>query len=200
MTKVLIFKVEVESLENKIWRKIEITDQRTVADLAYTILGTFQTLAYHLYEIRCKDNIYDSWVAIEDDHSLDTLINATKTKLQSLNLKENDKLIMDYDTGSTMTYTITYLGSRDFEKGNGMHYPYIIDGAGFGVIDDTTNYELKQIIEDIDKKGNSNYQRLNIYNRVYTYDYRVFDLDKNNLHLRRVFRKIKNGYEVGEDY
>lgn len=107
---------------------------------------------------------------------------------------------MDYDTGSTMTYTITYLGSRDFEKGNGMHYPYIIDGAGFGVIDDTTNYELKQIIEDIDKKGESDYQYMDLFHVLRPYDYRTFDLDKNNLHLRRSFRKIKNGYEIGEDY
>ena len=34
MAKVLTFKVGIEGLEDKIWRKIEITDRRTVADLA----------------------------------------------------------------------------------------------------------------------------------------------------------------------
>ena len=51
MTKVLTFKVGIEGLENKIWRKIEITDKKTVADLAYTILAAFDSLAYHLYDI-----------------------------------------------------------------------------------------------------------------------------------------------------
>ena len=41
MGKVLTFQVGIEGLEDKIWRKIEITDRMTVADLAYTILATF---------------------------------------------------------------------------------------------------------------------------------------------------------------
>ena len=34
MAKVLTFQVEIKGLEDKIWRHIEITDRRTVADLA----------------------------------------------------------------------------------------------------------------------------------------------------------------------
>jgi len=69
MTKVLTFKVEIDGLEEKIWRKIEITDKRTVADLAYSILATFHSLAYHLYSIEYKSIVYDCWVCIEDNHS-----------------------------------------------------------------------------------------------------------------------------------
>ncbi len=60
---------------------------------------------------------------------------------------------MIYDTGASTNFKITYLGSREFEKGNGMHYPYIIDGQGKGMIDDITNDELKKVVEDIDKTG-----------------------------------------------
>ena len=51
MDKILKFKVGIEGLENKIWRVIEITNRMTVADLAYTILASFNSLAYHLYKI-----------------------------------------------------------------------------------------------------------------------------------------------------
>ncbi len=54
MAGVLTFRVGVEGLEDKIWREIEITDRRTVADLAYTILAIFDSLAYHLYDIKYK--------------------------------------------------------------------------------------------------------------------------------------------------
>lgn len=101
MTKVLTFRVEIEGLREKIWRKIEITDRRTVADLAYTILATFDLLAYHLYSIKYKSNIYDCWVCIEDDHSEIPPINAVITKLSTLELKKNDTMEMEYDTGST---------------------------------------------------------------------------------------------------
>ena len=59
MAKVLTFKVGIEGLEDKIWRCIEITDRRTVADLAYTILATFDSLAYHLYDIKHGNDRYD---------------------------------------------------------------------------------------------------------------------------------------------
>ena len=129
MTKVLTFKVEINGLEDKIWRKLEITDRRTVADLAYTILATFDSLAYHLYDIKHKDKVYDCWVCIEDDHSFIPPQNATITKLSSIGLNYNDTMEMEYDTGSTTTFKITYLGSRDLEKNNCNHYPYVIDGA-----------------------------------------------------------------------
>ena len=199
MTKVLTFKVEIEGLENVIWRKIEITDRRTVADLAYSILASFKSLAYHLYSINYNDKTYDCWVCIEDDHSEVPPINAVITKLNSLRLKENDTMIMEYDTGSTTTFKITYLGSRAFEKGYGMHYPYIIDGKGYGMIDDITSDELKEVVDDIDKTGKSDYYALEMdgrYSKIY--DYRNFDLGKNNLHVRRYFYKIKYGYEHGE--
>ena len=97
MTKVLTFKVAIEGLEEKIWRKIEITDKRTVAELAYTILATFDSLAYHLYDIKYKDKIYDCWVCIEDDHTEIPKINATTTKLSSIKIKENETMEMTYD-------------------------------------------------------------------------------------------------------
>ena len=190
MTKVLIFKVEIEGLEDKIWRKIEITDRRTVADLAYTIMATFRALADHLYDIEYKNKFYDCWISIEDDHSDVELVNATITKLSNLELKKNDTMIMSYDTGSTITFKITYLEDRNFERGNGMHYPYIIDGAGYGMINDITNDELKEVINNIDKTRKSNYKILCIDGRrTEIYDYRNFDLDKNNLYVRRYFQR-----------
>lgn len=80
-----------------------------------------------------------------------------------------------------------------------MHYPYILDGNGSEMIDDITSEELKEVVNDIDKKGKSDYYALCIDGRhSKLYDYRNFDLDKNNLHVRRYFSKIKNGYEQGE--
>lgn len=198
MAKVLTFKVGIEGLEDKIWRKIEITDRRTVADLAYTILATFDSLAYHLYNIIYDNKIYDCWVCIEDDYSDIPKVNATITKLKDLELKENDTMEMEYDYGSTTTFKITYLGSTDLERGNGSHYPYVIDGAGRGMLDDMCDFELKEIVEDTDKKGYSEHYFTPGYERTIKYDYRQFNIKNNNALLKGLVLEIKNGYEVGE--
>ena len=151
-------------------------------------------------DIEYKNKFYDCWICIEDDHRDVELVNATITKLSNLELKKNDTMIMSYDTGSTTTFKITFLEERSFERGNGMHYPYIIDGAGYGMIDNITSEELKEVVNDIDKTGNSDYYALCIDGRnSYNYDYRIFDLDKNNLYVRRYFYKIKYSYESGEE-
>ena len=198
MAKVLTFQVGIDGLEDKIWRKIEITDRRTVADLAYTILATFDSLAYHLYDIKYKDKIYDCWVCIEDEHREVELINAVTTKLSSVGLEENDTMEMEYDSGSPTTFKITYLGSSDMKKNNGNHYPYIIDGAGRGILDDLCDFELKKIVEDIDKKGYSDHYFTPGYERTIKYDYRHFNIRNNNALLKGLVLNIKNGYEVGE--
>lgn len=198
MTKVLTFQVGIEGLEDKIWRKIEITDRRTIADLAYTILATFDSLAYHLYDIEYKNKVYDCWIDIEYDHRDVELVNAVTTKLSDIGLKENDTMEMKYDTSSTTTFKITYLGSRVMEKYNGKNYPYIIDGAGCGMLDDLCDFELKEIVEDIDKKGYSDHYFTPGYERTIKYDYRKFNIKNNNALLKGLVLDIKNGYEVGD--
>jgi len=198
MTKVLTFKVEIGGLETKIWRKIEITDRRTVADLAYTILATFDSLAYHLYNIKYKNHIFDCWICVEENPNYDDLTNATIIKLKDLELKENDTMEMEYDYGSTTTFVITYLESRDATEYEGYLYPNIIDGAGRGMLDDMCDFELKEIVEDIDKKGYSEHYVTPGYEKHEKYDYRKFNIKNNNKKLKGLVLEIKNKYEVGE--
>ena len=197
MTKVLTFKVGIEGLEDKIWRCIEITDRRTVADLAYTILATFDSLAYHLYDIKHGNDRYDCMIDPMDLRNYN-FKDAVRTKLSDVDFENNNKMIMEYDFGSTTTFIITYLESRNMEKYNGNHYPYIVDGAGRGMIDDMCDFELKEVVEDIDKKGYSDHFFTPGYERKIKYDYRQFNIKTNNALLKGLVLDIKNGYEVSE--
>ena len=197
MSKVLTFKVEIEGLEDKIWRKIEITDRRTVADLAYTILASFDSLAYHLYNIKHNNKRYDCMICAEDYMDKEELVDATITKLSDVDFS-NNKMEMEYDYGSPTTFIITYLESRDLERGNGKHYPYVIDGAGRGMLDDITCYDLKQIVDDIDEKGYSEHYFTPGYDRTMKYDYRKYNIKNDNGLLKGMILEIKNGYEVEE--
>ena len=197
MAKVLTFKVGIEGLEDKIWRCIEITDRRTVADLAYTILATFDSLAYHLYDIKHGNDRYDCMIDPLDLREYN-FKDAVRTKLSDVDFENNNKMIMEYDFGSTTTFIITYLESRNMEKYNGNHYPYIIDGAGRGMLDDMCDFELKEVVEDIDKKGYSDHFFTPGYERKIKYDYRYFNIKNNNALLKGEILDIKNGYEVGE--
>lgn len=197
MDKILTFKVEIEGLEDKIWRIIEIPDRRTVADLAYTILATFDSLAYHLYNIKHKGIVYDSWVCIEDGVYDIMPENAVITPLKFMNLKKNDKLEMEYDYGSTTSFKISYLGERKIENiFEQAKYPIIVDGQGHGMLDDVCDFELKEIVEDTDKVGHSRYYFSPGYEKTIKYDYRKYNINSDNNNLKGKILAIKNGYEV----
>lgn len=197
MGKLLIFNVGIEGLEDKIWRKIEITDRMTVADLAYTILATFDSLAYHLYDIIHMNDKYDCMIEPLD---LGNYIfkNAVNTKLRDVDFEKDNKMIMEYDFGSTTTFNITYLESREYNEYKGYLYPNIVDGQGRGMLDDMTDFDLKEIVADIDKKGYSEHYVTPGYEKHEKYDYRKFNIKTNNKNLKGMILLIKNGYEAGE--
>lgn len=197
MNKVLKFRVGIEGLEDKIWRVIEITDRMTVADLAYTILATFNSLAYHLYKITYKNDIYDCGVCPNESFNTRKLINAVTTKLSSIDLKENDTMKMEYDYGSPTTFIITYLKDKELKSfKDAKNYPLIKEGEGLGMLDDMSCYDLKDIVLETDRLGYSNNHFTLGYETNKIYDYREYNLKTDNKNLKGLILLIKNGYEV----
>lgn len=199
MMHVLTFKVIVDGLGNKIWRKIEITDSKTVAELAYTILATFDSLAYHPYEVEYEGITYGSMIDIEDYHGPKKVVDATITKLSKLDFSREKQLIMNYDFGATNTFKITFIESKDLEKGKGTHYPYIIEGQGHGILDDLSGDELIDIVRKTDKMGKSKFHYTPGYERKNMYDYREYDIKTDNALLKGEIEMIKNKYEYYEE-
>ena len=197
MAKILIFKVGIEGLEDKIWRRIEITDRMTVADLAYTILASFDSLAYHLYDIIHTKDRYDCMIEPLDLDDY-TFKDAVHTKLRDVDFEKDNTMIMEYDFGSTTTFNITYLESREYNEYKGYLYPNIVDGQGRGMLDDMTDFDLKEIVDDIDEKGYSDHYVTPGYEKHEKYDYRKFNIKTNNKNLKGMILLIKNGYEAGE--
>ena len=196
MNEILKFRVSINGLENKIWRVIEINNQLTLADLAYTILASFNSLTYHLYNINYNGNIYGSNGAKSDLPGY-VKLNAITTRLKDLDLKENDKMEMDYDFGSTTTFDITYLESNELKNlFDVKEYPKIVEGAGLGMLEDISEYDLRDIVEETDELGYSKHYFTNGYETNRIYDYRNYDLKRDNENLKGLILQIKNGYEI----
>lgn len=194
MGKILKFKVYIENLEGKIERIIEINDAKTVADLAYTILASFDSLAYHLYNVKHNNIIYDC--AIDTDYLFEERTeDATQIKLRKLDFTKEKTMKMTYDYGSPTTFLIRLLETRESQNGAGNRYPKIIDGKGQGMLDDITSEELLEIIKDTDKRGYSVHEYTSGYERDFYYDYRDYDLDYDSSSIRARRFEVKYAYE-----
>ena len=175
MAEVYKFKVKLRELENYIWRDIEISSVSTVAKLVYTILAAFEAEGSHLFCMNFGNEKYEFvFDDIYGDFDME-IIDPTSIKLSSLKLKSGDSLSLEYDYGAGWVFDIEFLSRAPMKKGMGTHYPYITDGLGWGIIEDTCPEEL--------------------LNQIKTNEIRKFDLETSNYLLKGMVQCMQESYE-----
>ena len=193
MADVYKFRVNLCDFEDIIWRDIEITSISSVAKLGYSVLASFESLANHLFNIRYNDDLYE--IVFEDAFEDEAVIDPIETKLSDLKLSVGDILMMVYDYGAGWEFEIELLSITLMKKGAHAHYPYIVDGKGRGIIEDTSPCELSEIVENTDK--NEIIPEIwDVYlMEMIKWDYRLFDLEYSNKIFKKDVRRIQHAYE-----
>ena len=188
-TKVYTFHITYEGLEEKIWRKVEVSSNYRLDQLGYMVLAAFDTLAYHLFEFYYDDDRFE----IPNEDAPFEQIDMADFKLHQLKLKLGDRIRMEYDFGTTQTFWLELVEIADMKRGWGRRYPYVLDGAGRGIIDDMSCEELSELAAQIDRNGNTD-EPIYYQERMMPWDYRWFDLDCMNSLLKGEIELIEEGY------
>jgi len=103
------------------------------------------------------------------------------------------RLKMIYDFGTEQVFHLELCSAETMPKGHGKHYPYTIDGAGKGILDDVHVEELKKLVDQIDQNGCTNEPFF--YNKSeIPWDYRMFDIKITNMLLKGGIERIQEGY------
>lgn len=188
-TKVYTFHITYEGLEEKIWRKVEVSSNYRLDQLGYMVLAAFDTLAYHLFELYYDDDRFE----IPNEDATFEQIDMADFKLYQLKLKLGDRIRMEYDFGTTQTFWLELVEIADMKRGWGRRYPYVLDGAGRGIIDDMSCEELSELVAQIDRNGKTD-EPIYYQERMMPWDYRWFDLDCINSLLKGEIELIEEGY------
>lgn len=188
-TKVYTFHIAYEGLEDRIWRKVEVSSNYRLDQLGYLVLAAFDTLAYHLFEFHFDDERFE----IPNEDALFDQVDMADLRLHQMGLRIGDRIQMEYDFGTTQIFRIELIGIEDMKRGWGRRYPYISDGAGQGIIDDLPCEELVELVEQIDRNGQTD-EPIYYQERVLPWDYRRFDLDCMNELLKGNIAQIEEGY------
>ena len=188
-TKVYTFHITYEGLEEKIWRKVEVSSNYRLDQLGYMVLAAFDTMAYHLFEFYYDDDRFE----IPNEDAPFEQIDMADFKLHQLKLKLGDRIRMEYDFGTTQTFWLELVEIADMKRGWGRRYPYVLDGAGRGIIDDMSCEELSELVAQIDRNGNTD-EPIYYQERMMPWDYRWFDLDCMNSLLKGEIELIEEGY------
>lgn len=194
MADVYKFKVELDELENVIWREIELTSVSSVAKLGYAILASFESAAMHLFNIRHKGKLYEILFE-EDEFGIEPIFDPITTKLEDLKLSVGDSLTMEYDYGAGWEFSIELVAINKMQRGQGRKYPCVTNGKGKGIIEDTSTYELLEIIDSTNKGEIPKVWDV-FSNQKIDWDYKDFDLKNCNRLVKENLIKIKNCYEI----
>lgn len=196
MAQVYTFKITYRGCEDKIWRIAEVSSNNTLAQLGYTILATFDTLAYHLFSISFHGKTYELGT---DEEDIDEANRLCAVNLSSLHFQIGDRLEMIYDFGCEQVFDIEFTSARDMPRGHGRAYPRIAAGEGRGIIDDLPAVDLAQMIHEIDCAGVSRFKYLNKFEEEISWDYRNYDLETDNILLKGEVSQIQSAYEEMDD-
>lgn len=197
------FKITYADCDNKIWRIAAVSSNYTLAKLGYMILASFDTMAYHLFEMKFKGTTY--FLTEEDFEDLPNYDNERYDlfgvhKIGTLGLNVGDTIQMTYDLGCCQVFNIELLEINDMLKGHGTSYPKILDGAGRGIVDDMPAFELLEAIRKTDENGHSEiYYSSSCSDNAPEWDYRNYRVDWDNTLLKGIIDRIRDGYENYEE-
>ena len=200
---VYTLKITYADCDNKIWRIAAVSSNYSLDKLGYMVLATFDTMAYHLFEMKFKGTTY--FLTEEDfedlpnyDNERYDLLGAYKIGMLGLNV--GDTIEMTYDLGCCQVFDIELMEIADMPRGHGTAYPKILDGAGRGIVDDMSASELLEAIRKTNEDGHSEiYYSSDGFDDVPEWDYRNYRVDWDNALLKGIIDRIRDGYENYEE-
>lgn len=109
-----------------VWRTLELTEEQSLHDLHGAIQRAFELDDDHLYAFflnnRAWDRVYEYGPAVTAPHA------ATDTRLGSLPLRLNKRLLYLFDFGAELRHEVKVIREGEVEPGAG--YPRVVDEQG----------------------------------------------------------------------
>lgn len=197
MTQVITLKITYAGCENRIWREAQISENSYLSKLGCMVLATFETRAYHLFNIEYKGVLFD---LPSDDTRIKPEECLFCVKLKDLKLSVGDKLKMIYDFGYEQTFDIEVTDISPMSRGTGRAYPKILHGEGRGILDDVPVEDLLELIRKTDEYGKSDFIIESRFGHEYAWDYRNYSLDTDNCLLKGETERIEYAYSYFEQF
>lgn len=195
--KVYTFHIAYAGMEAQLWRDVEVSSKYRLDQLGYLVLATFDTMAYHLFEIEYRGETY----ALPDPDNPPEFQDLAAYTLEMMALTPGEQLELVYDLGTEQHFLMTLIDVREMKRGEGRHFPWVTGMQGRGIIDDVPAEDLKEIVRQIQENGKTEkpiyYSRYGFAenSRMQApWDIDRFDLETENILLKTYIDRVAEGY------
>ena len=181
------FRIELKEFTPKIWRRISISSSKTLAELAYTIISSFNGVGSHLYNFSINGLRY----GCGGDYSEPGDLDAAEYKIKDL-MRPEHQYTFCYDFGDSWDFTVKV----EAEVEDDISQPNILSGAGYGIVDDCGGTGgLEDLVLAYQMKFDEKYAELREWFGSDEFDIAKFDLAKQNDALQADIIRMKSAYE-----
>jgi hypothetical protein len=215
------FHAQLADYEPAIWRRFEVSKNISMAKLAYIVMTLFEMQASHLFSLDVPsgeillpamggqarlypgvmektDSLQDRRYTVksEDDEDFVDDEDAAAVKLGSIISKPLQQMVFRYDFGDGWHVNLLLEQIyRDAELPGG-ELPRVLDGAGYGIIEDCGGPAgLEELAQVMKKKKGPRYKELKEWYELDGIDLKSFNLDDMNFRLKKVPGIFKGIYE-----
>ena len=124
------------------------------------------------------------------------LVDAKDVKLKHVLDEEKEKMVFQYDFGDNWRFDIIIEKIFEDESISGKDLPRVLEGDGFGIIEDCGGtMGLEEIREAFKKKSGEDYEMYSNWLGIKELDLNKCDLDDLNFRLKKLPRIFKDIYE-----
>lgn len=121
---------------------------------------------------------------------------ATVTRLRHAVSEPNKRLNFNYDFGDDWWVSLTLEKIFEDKELGGRELPRVLDGAGFGIVEDCGGVGgLEKLAKAFKKKKGADYKQFSEWLGISDFDITVFDIDDMNFRLKKIPRIYKQCYE-----
>lgn len=131
-----------------------------------------------------------------DPHRDVRTTDAATAKLRHAVYTVGDKMSFSYDFGDDWRVSLTLEKIFEDKALSGSDLPRVLEGAGFGIIEDIGGIEgLEDLAKAFQKKKGADYLQFSEWLGIDDLDMAAFDLDDMNFRLKKIPRIYKQCYE-----
>ncbi|HIY58091.1 MAG TPA: plasmid pRiA4b ORF-3 family protein [Candidatus Tetragenococcus pullicola] len=216
--KVYQFYSELEDFDSKIWRRFEINGEKKMSDLSYAIMAMYQASGGHLFYL--DQNVEDEsqknqgvfpknkhYEFSAPDSDLEGFgmpnevkISPEKMTINKAGLKVGDTLDFLYDFGDGWHIQLT-LEEIYTEEISLRLLPRVLEGAGYGIIEDIGGvYGLSEFVKALEKGSGTDYEEYMEWFGGNSFDFNQFDEEETNDTIKSEMRYFKDMYEENPMY
>jgi hypothetical protein len=141
------------------------------------------------------DDEFEDFTSLRDE--LQTL-DATQVRIKHALGGEGEKLNVNYDFGDNWWVSLTLEKVFSDEKLDGKALPRVLDGSGFGIVEDVGGIGgLGDLVKIFNKKSGRKYEDYCVWLGITDFDIHAFDVDDMNFRVKKIPRIYKQAYEDG---